>query len=125
MLDDNKKPIYSNYKRQSKLLGIIEYKTAIIFLIYCIIVFYILSYLSLSTDIKIYIFAVFIIPIVFIFFININNESVLDIITNITLFIIKSKLYIHLSDINVLKKGITLPYTKYLISSNNTNDKFM
>lgn len=117
-MNDKKIPIYANFKRQNKWLGIIEYRAIVIILIYIIMIFLILRVMPLNFEYKIYIFSLFVIPVIFVLFVNINNENVFDIIINIINFIIKNKIYV---DTNNITKEDEKKRYKYL----KENEKMM
>lgn len=111
-MNDEKVPIYANFRRQNKWLGVIEYRTIVMILIYIIGVFFILKWIPLNFEFKIYIFSVLVIPIVFVLFVNINNENVLDIMINIINFILKSKIYVEIDNVVNDDKNMMCKYLK-------------
>ena len=90
----NEQRIYANYNRKAKFLGLIDYNSLIVLIIYIIIVLTILRFLPFDLDILIYIFLVLVIPVVSVFCININNESTLDVILVIINFFINKKYFV-------------------------------
>ena len=102
----NVQPIYSNYKRENKFLGLIDYKSLMFCLIYAFIVFYICSFLPLNIEYSIYLFIFLVIPVIAIFCVNINNESAIDVIITIIEFLMKKSIYVRKDYIFDFKKDI-------------------
>lgn len=92
----NEQRIYSNYKRNMKFLGIIDYKSLVVISMYVIVVISILRVLPFSTEIIIYMFMFLVVPVIAIFFININNESTIDVILIVIKFILNKKYFVKL-----------------------------
>jgi hypothetical protein len=101
-----------NYKRENKWLGIIDYKSLVIVLIYIFFIGYMLSLLPFNIEILIYIFIILVIPVVALFCININNGSVVDIINIILKFKLNNYVYTDLKNTNNYKKEKYINYTK-------------
>lgn len=85
---------YSNFKRENKWLGIIDYKSLSILLGYIALIFFLLSNINIKLEYLIYIFIFFTIPVFTVFFINIGNESIYDVIIIIFKFYKNKKIYI-------------------------------
>ena len=90
----NIKMIYSNFNRKNRFLGIIDYKSLVIFLIYVLLIYVFLEKMSINLEFKIYIFLFLVIPVFALFFINLNNESVIDTIIIMIIFLFNKKIYI-------------------------------
>ena len=91
---DNKKAVYNNYNKKGKLLGIIDYKSAIILVIYIFAVITIIRILPISLEIGIYLFAFLVIPFVTIVCVHINNESAIGVLFTILDFSKKRRIYV-------------------------------
>ena len=98
-----KKEIYSNYKRQNKWLGIIDYKTLTIISIYCIVILYVVIKLNLSFTFSVNIFCILISPAIVILFVNGKNDSAVDILIIIIRFAINMKIFVNLDYYNSKK----------------------
>ncbi len=81
-----------NYKFKTKLLGIIDYQTAILNLIYDAIIFVILNIVTKNINVKIFIFIITSFPMLLFSIIGINGESIINVIIYMSKFIIKPKL---------------------------------
>lgn len=110
----NEQRIYSNYKRNLKFLGIIDYQSLVVIVIYIIAIISILKILPLSIELTIYIFMFMVIPVIAIFCININNESTIEVLIIIIKFILNKKIFVKLEYTKDFKP------CKYSITKNKT-----
>lgn len=94
MEDDKKIEIYLNYKRKNKWLGIIDYKSLCILLVYIFIVIFFISKLDIKLEYLIYIFIFLTAPVFIVVFINIGNESIYDVFIVILKFYKNKKIYL-------------------------------
>lgn len=83
-----------NYTLKSKLLGIIDYSTAIFCIFWCIFVFFILNLFFNSFKIIISISIITIFPIFIFCFLGFNGESITTIIKYIFLYTVNPKIYV-------------------------------
>ncbi len=81
-----------NYKFNTKILGIIDYQTAILNLIWDGLVFLIINLIFKSLNIKIFLFIVFCFPIFIFSIIGINGDNLINVMIYMSKFIIKPKL---------------------------------
>ena len=81
-----------NYKLNTKILGIIDYQTAILNLIWDGMIFLILNIIITSMNIKIFLFIMFSFPILIFSIVGINGDSLISVIIYMSKFIIKPKL---------------------------------
>lgn len=93
---NEKKQIYMNLKRQNKWLGIIDYKTLMFIIIYCLILVVMLKQLQFSFTISIYVFIILVSPLIALNFINTKNNSAIDVIVIIIKYLLKKKKYVNL-----------------------------
>ena len=84
-----------NYKFNTKILGIIDYQTAILNLIWDGIVFLILNMIFRSLNIKIFLFIIFSFPMLIFSIIGINGDNLINVIIYMSKFIIKPKLLLY------------------------------
>ena len=84
-----------NYKFNTKILGLIDYQSAILNLIWSGIIFLILNVIFNSLNIKIFLFIVLVLPILIFSVVGINGENVINVIIYMSKFIIKPKLLIY------------------------------
>lgn len=83
-----------NYNFKSKLLGFIDYSTAIFDIIIGIIFYFIINIFFTNIDIKIYVFISFYFPILLFSIIGINKESVLSIFVYMFAFFKNQNIYL-------------------------------
>lgn len=84
-----------NYKFNNKILGIIDYSTAIINLIWYLIVFFIINIIFNSTKIKIFVFILLSFPFFLISIIGFNHENIISVIIYMIKFIKNRKIYLY------------------------------
>lgn len=85
----------SNYSFKNKLLGIIDYPTAIFNVIYFLIIFGINYLLFSSINIRIIFIIVFYFPIFLFSIVGFNHENILYSLFYILKFLIKPKIYLY------------------------------
>ena len=85
----------SNYSFKNKLLGIIDYPTAIFNVIYFLIIFGINYLLFSSINIRIIFIVVFYFPIFLFSIVVFNHENILYSLFYILKFLIKPKIYLY------------------------------
>ena len=81
-----------NYKFNSKILGIIDYQTGILNLIWDGLIFLIINLIFSSINIKIFLFIIFSFPMLIFSIIGINGDNLVNVIIYVSKFIIKPKL---------------------------------
>ena len=84
-----------NYKFNTKILGLIDYQSAILNLIWSGIIFLILNLIFNSLNIKIFLFIVLVFPILIFSVVGINGENIINVIIYMSKFIIRPKLLIY------------------------------
>lgn len=84
-----------NYKFNTKILGVIDYQSAILNLIWSGIIFLILNVIFNSLNIKIFLFIVLVFPILIFSVVGINGENIINVIIYMSKFIIRPKLLIY------------------------------
>ena len=81
-----------NYKFNIKILGLIDYQTAILNLIWGGLVFLIINFIFNSLNIKIFLFIVLVFPVLIFSAVGINGENVISVIIYMLKFLIRPKL---------------------------------
>ena len=81
-----------NYDFKTKLLGIIDYQTAILNAIWIGIVLLLLNTFFNNINIKIFLFIIFTFPVILLSIIGINGENIFYVISYMSKFILKEKL---------------------------------
>lgn len=84
-----------NYNFKNKILGIIDYPTAILNIITFFLLFSIINLIFKSLYIKIFIMIVLYLPIFLFSIIGFNNENILYILFYIIKYLIKPKIYLY------------------------------
>lgn len=83
-----------NYKYNNKILGVIDYSTAIFDIIFFIIIYLILSALISDIYYRIFIFITLCLPLLLCSIIGFNNENFLYVLKYIINFLFSTKIYI-------------------------------
>ena len=81
-----------NYKMKTKILGLIDYQTAILNLIWAGLIFFIINVLFNNLNVKIFLFITLVFPVLIFSIVGINGENVINVIIYMSKFIIKPKL---------------------------------
>ena len=84
-----------NYNFKNKLLGVIDYTTAFVNLIWDIIVFTISNLLFSSWALKIFILVVFCFPLLLFSFAGFNGENIIYVFSYFIRFLIRPKLFLY------------------------------
>ena len=84
-----------NYKFNTKILGLIDYQTAILNLVWGGLIFLIVNFIFNSLNIKIFLFIVLVFPVLIFSVVGINGENVISVIIYMSKFIIKPKLLLY------------------------------
>ena len=85
-----------NYKFNNKILGIIDYKTAVVNIIWYIILYFIIHLNFYNIKIKIFLFILFCFPFFLVSVIGFYNENILSVIIYIIKFIKNKKIYLYM-----------------------------
>lgn len=80
-----------NYSFKSKILGFIDYTTAILDVIWGIVILGLLKMISFGISLKIFIFIVLFLPIFLISIIGFNGENIINVIYYIIKYSLKPK----------------------------------
>lgn len=86
--------IPQNYKFKNKILGIIDYPTAVFNIIWNIILYFFLKNFLANITVKIFIFSSLSFPILLLTIISFNNESPIYTARYIIKFLLKPKIYL-------------------------------
>ena len=81
-----------NYRFKFKILGIMDYQTAILNLIWAGIVFLALNAIFNSINVKIFLFIMLCFPMIIFSIIGVNGDSLISVLIYMSKFIIKPKL---------------------------------
>lgn len=86
--------IPQNYKFKNKILGIIDYPTAIFNILWNVIIYFFLKNITLSITLRIFIFSTLSFPILLLTIIGFNNESPIYTVRYIFRYLIRQKIYL-------------------------------
>lgn len=84
-----------NYDFKNKLLGIIDYSTAFVNLLWYALVFLLVNYVFNDLTIKIFFFVVFCFPLFLLSFAGFNGENILYVFSYLIRFILRPKLFLY------------------------------
>ena len=90
----------SNYSFKAKLLGIIDYNTAIFNLIWDLFIFCLLNLIFNNLSLKIFLFIIFCFPLLLLSIVGFNNENILYVLSYLIKFFLNSRIYLYKKDIN-------------------------
>ena len=83
-----------NYKFKNKIFGIIDYPTAIVNVIWNVIIYFLLKSFTVSIPLKVFIFSSLSFPILLLTIVGFNNESPLYTLKYIFKFFLSQKIYL-------------------------------
>ena len=84
-----------NYNFSAKIFGIIDYTSAILDLIWGVLVYLIVNFLFYSWTLKIFIMLILIFPVLIFSIVGINGENIIYVMTYIIKYLIKQKIYLY------------------------------
>ena len=84
-----------NYDFKNKLLGVIDYSTAFVNLIWDIFVFFIVNLIFSSWTIKIFVIVILCFPLILFSFAGFNGENILYVLSYLIRFSNKQKLFLY------------------------------
>lgn len=90
--------IPQNYDFKNKLLGFMDYTTAIFNVVWALLVFIVVNTIPIAINFKIGIFIVFYFPLLLFSFFGFNNENIIYVFRYIIKFVINSKVYFYVKD---------------------------
>ena len=87
--------IPKNYKFKNKIFGVIDYPTALINVIWNVVIYFILKNVNIAVSTRIFIFSSLSFPVLLLTIIGFNNESPLYTISYILKFLHRQKIYLY------------------------------
>lgn len=81
-----------NYNFKTKILGLIDYQTAILNITWGGLIYFILNIIFKSLNIKIFLFIILVFPMLIFSVVGINGENLITIVIYMSKFIFKPKL---------------------------------
>ncbi len=84
-----------NYDFKNKLLGVIDYSTAFVNLLWYALVFIIINLIFTDLTIKIFLFVILCFPLLLLSFAGFNGENILYVFSYLIHFLLKPKLFLY------------------------------
>ncbi len=84
-----------NYDFKSKLFGWLDYWTAILIVVWGIILFGILNIIPITINIKIFVFVIFFFPVLLFSVVGFNGENIIYVCSYIIKFMFKQKVLLY------------------------------
>lgn len=84
-----------NYDLNTKIFGIIDYSTAIVDLIWGVIVFFLINIFFKNISYKIFSFIIMVLPVLIFSVVGVNGENVIYFIKYITKYIFRQKVFLY------------------------------
>ena len=84
-----------NYNFKSKIFGLIDYSTAIIDVVWGILIFGLLNILPFSLNVKIFIFMSLFFPALLFSIVGFNGENIINVCSYLLKYMIKSKVLLY------------------------------
>lgn len=94
----NKQEVYNFVNIKNKWLGLIDYKTLLIFGIYSYLITKFAFFLDITYSSRLYIITIFILPFIIFMILNLNEECIIDKFFIIIIFLLKRKIYIKIKN---------------------------
>ncbi len=84
-----------NYDFKNKLLGVVDYSTAFVNLLWCAFVFLLVNLFFSSLTVKIFVFVVLCFPLLLFSFVGFNGENIVYVFSYLFRFFIRPKLFVY------------------------------
>lgn len=84
-----------NYDFKNKLLGIIDYSTAFINLLWYALIFILVNLIFHDWSVKIFVFVIFCFPLLLLSFAGFNGENIIYVFSYLTRYLLKPKLFLY------------------------------
>ncbi len=84
-----------NYRFKNKFLGIIDYSSLILNIVWDFFIFFIINFIFKDTSIKIFLFILFCLPILLFSIVGFNHENIIYILVSFIKYIKRPKLYFY------------------------------
>lgn len=84
-----------NYDFKNKLLGVIDYSTAFVNLLWYAIIFILIQLIFKDLTIKIFVFVILCFPLLLLSFAGFNGENILSVFSYLLHFFIRPKLFLY------------------------------
>ena len=94
-----------NYNFRNKLLGIFDYSTIILNLIWDFLIFYFINFFDLNINIKIFIFILFCFPLLIFSIVGFNGENIINVCYYLLKYLMKPKVLLYKKQFTFDKKN--------------------
>lgn len=84
-----------NYDFKNKLLGVIDYSTAFVNLLWCAFVFILVNLFFKSLTLKIFMVVIFYFPLFLLSFAGFNGENIVSVFSYFIRYLLKPKLFLY------------------------------
>lgn len=84
-----------NYDFKNKILGVVDYSTAFVNLIWCAFVLLLVNLFPFGLTVKIFIFVVLCFPLLLFSFVGFNGENIVYVFSYLFRFFTKQKLFVY------------------------------
>lgn len=92
----NKQKTFNFLNRKNKWLGLIDYKTILVLIVYIFIIYELISIVVIREVYKLYIMIIFVLPYIIFILLNLNEECIIDKLIVIIKFLLKRKKYVNM-----------------------------
>ena len=93
-----------NYNFKSKILGFIDYSTAIIDVLWCILIFGLINVFNFSINFNIFLFVILTFPVLLFSIVGFNGESIINVSYYLIKYIVKPKVLLYKKQFTFSKK---------------------
>ena len=94
-----------NYNFKSKILGFIDYSTAILDVIWCILVFGLINIFNIGINFKLFIFVIFTFPVLIFSIVGFNGESIINVSYYLIKYVLNPKVLLYKKEFTFSKKN--------------------
>ena len=84
-----------NYDFNTKIFGIIDYSTALLDLVWAVIVIFLINIFLKSLNYKIFGFIILVLPVIILSIVGVNGENLVYFINYITKYIFRQKVFLY------------------------------
>jgi len=96
ILDKEKEYIFPmNYKKKEKFLGMVDYKTLVVLVIFSTLTFFILKNIAVGIGVKVTIFIMVVGFFSILMLVGVNGENMLDFLVFVCKYLIREKVYVY------------------------------
>ena len=97
--------IPQNYEFNTKILGIMDYQSALLDVIWCGVILFIIKGICIKIEIKIFIFMILALPVIIFSIVGLNGENIIYVLKYMAKYIIIPKVLLYERENNDCKKS--------------------